>query len=134
MSKSDVSPAGTVNVLDDAASVERKFKRAVTDSESEVRFDFETKPGVSNLLSILGAATDGDPIALAEAYSQYGPLKADTADAVNERLRVIQARFAELRADPAETARLLRLGADKARETAASTLARAHQNVGLLAY
>src|SRR5690606_36896869 len=61
MSKSLDSPQGTVLVLDDPKVIERKFKRAVTDSEAEVRYDPESKPGVSNLLSILAAATGDDP-------------------------------------------------------------------------
>ena len=73
----------------------------MTDSDGEVRFDPESKPGVSNLLSILGAATDRSPEDLADEYSQYGPLKSDTADAVVELLRPIQERFAALRDDPA---------------------------------
>jgi len=132
MSKSEVSPAGPVDLLEDFASIEKKFKRAVTDSDGEVRYDFDAKPGVSNLLSILGAATDRDPQAVANEYTQYGPLKADTAAAVIEKLRPIQERFKELAHDPTETQRLLRLGADKARETAAATLLRAKEAVGLL--
>jgi len=131
MSKS-VSGSGTVGVLDDFKSIEKKFKRAVTDSESEVRFDVENKPGVSNLLSILSAAT-GKPIdALAGQYTQYGPLKADTAEAVIDVLRPIQARFAELQADPGKTERLLAVGAAKASEIAGGVLARAKHNIGLL--
>ena len=132
MSKSLDSPRGTVDLLDDPADVARKIKSAVTDSEAEVRYDVATKPGVSNLLSILGAATGRTPEAAAEGYSMYGPLKADTAEAVVELLRPIQTRFAELEADPAETARLLRMGADKARAIAAATLERARTNIGLL--
>ena len=131
MSTSESSP-GTVNVLEDLKSVEKKFKRAVTDSESEVRYDFDTKPGISNLLSILGAATSQDPASLAASYTQYGPLKADTAEAVIELLRPIQERMAELRSDPGETERLLRLGADKAQAIASETLQRAKTNLGLL--
>lgn len=131
MSKSVDSPQGTVPVLDDPKVIERKFKRAVTDSGSEVRYDPETKPGVSNLLSILAAATDGDPVALAERYTQYGPLKADAAEAVIEMLRPLQERFAVLAADPGETARILALGADKARKTAAGTMVRVRDRLGL---
>ncbi|MEQ1787212.1 MAG: tryptophan--tRNA ligase, partial [Acidimicrobiales bacterium] len=87
MSKSVDSPQGTVLMLDEPAVIERKFKRAVTDNDGEVRFDPEAKAGVSNLLSILGAATDAAPEALAAGYSQYGPLKADAAAAVIELLR-----------------------------------------------
>lgn len=132
MSKSEES-AGTVLVLDDLGVTAKKFKRAVTDSDNEVRYDPESKPGVSNLLSILAAATGREPAAVAEDYRQYGPLKADTADAVVEVLRPIQERYRALADDPGETARLLALGADKAQEIAAATLARAKANIGLLA-
>lgn len=133
MSKSLDSPKGTVNLLDDPKRIEKKIKSAVTDNDGEVRFDVDEKPGVSNLLSILGAATDRDPVTLADDYHQYGALKVDTAAAVVEMLTPFQARFAELEADPGETARLLRIGADKARDIAATTLTRAKSNIGLLA-
>ena len=132
MSKSAESPQGTVLVLEDLDTVAKKIKRAVTDTDNEVRFDPDTKPGVSNLLSILSAATDRDPEALAADYTQYGPLKADTADAVVELLRPIQARYAELAADPAGTAATLAKGAEKAQAVAAPVLARAQQAIGLL--
>ncbi len=131
MSKSLDSPQGTVLVLDEPKVIERKFRRAVTDSEAEVRYDPEAKPGVSNLLSILAAATDADPVTLADRYSQYGPLKADAAEAVIELLRPLQARFAELAADPGETSRILSLGADKARKTAGATMVRVRDRLGL---
>jgi tryptophanyl-tRNA synthetase len=133
MSKSDDSPQGTILVLDHLDVVAKKIKRAVTDADTEVRFDPATKPGVSNLLSILGACTAEDPVELAGRYQRYGDLKAACADAVVETLRPIQARFAELAADPAGTAAILAKGAAKARETAIPTLARARANLGLLA-
>ena len=133
MSKSLESPRGTVGLLDDPADIVRKIKSAVTDSESEVRFDIGAKPGVSNLLSILAAATGRTPEQAAGDYTMYGPLKSDTAEAVVEMLRPVRTRFAELEADPAETSRLLRTGADKARAIAATTLERARSNIGLLA-
>jgi len=132
MSKSDDQAPGTILLLDEPKAIERKIKRAVTDSDGEVRFDVEAKPGVSNLLSILAGVTGRTPEAVAADYERYGPLKADTAAAVVERLAPIQTRYAELAADPAETARLLAVGADRARETAAATLARARDNIGLL--
>jgi tryptophanyl-tRNA synthetase len=131
MSKSDESPQGTIGVLEDLGSVAKKIKRAVTDTETDVHFDPDARPGVSNLLSILGAATDRDPAALADGYTQYGPLKADTAEAVVELLRPIQARYAELAADPTGTAAILAAGADKARAVAGPTLTRAQGNLGL---
>jgi tryptophanyl-tRNA synthetase len=132
MSKSVDSPQGTVLVLDPPEVVAKKVKRAVTDTDGEVRYDPATKPGVSNLLSILGAVTGADPADLAGRYEQYGPLKADVAEAVVEALRPVQVRFAELAADPGETARLLAVGADKARAMAAPTLAKAMAACGLL--
>ena len=132
MSKSEGESPGTVFVLEDLKKVEKKFKRAVTDSDMEVRFDIEAKPGVSNLLSILSACTGTPAEELADKYEQYGPLKGDTAEAVIEVLKPIQARFAELESDPAETERLLKVGADKAEAIAAGVLARAKENVGLL--
>lgn len=132
MSKSEDTAPGTILLLDDPKVIEKKIKRAVTDNDGEVRFDVEAKPGVSNLLSILAAVTGRQPQDVAADYQQYGPLKADTAAAVVERLAPIQARFRELEADPGETLRLLRVGADKARADAAATLERAKRNLGLL--
>ena len=132
MSKSVESPQGTVLVLDEPKVIERKVKRAVTDTEAEVRYDPVEKPGVSNLLSILAAATGEEPKALADRYEQYGPLKADTAAAVIELLAPLQARYAELAADPGHVASLLAEGAEKAQQVAAVTLARAREAVGLV--
>jgi len=133
MSKSEDSPQGTILVLDEPIDIERKLKRAVTDSENEVRFDPASKPGVSNLLSILGASTGQSPIEAAVGIERYGDLKTATTEAVVEMLRPIQTRYRELASDPAETGRLLSRGADKAREVASATLARARNNTGLLA-
>ena len=132
MSKSAESDAGTVMLGEDLASVAKKFRRAVTDSDGEVRFDPVAKPGVSNLLSILGACTGREPASLADDFTQYGPLKNATAEAVVELLRPIQARMAVLKADPTGTAELLRTGADKARTVAAAVTERARTNIGLL--
>ena len=132
MSKSEDGAPGTILVLDDPKAIERKIKRAVTDTESEVRYDVAAKPGVSNLLSILGAATGRSPEEASVGYHQYGPLKADTAAAVVELLAPIQERFRELESDPAETRRLLAVGATKAHEYANVTLGRAKAALGLL--
>ncbi len=132
MSKSEDSPQGTIDLLDDPAVIEKKLKRAVTDSGTDVTFDPENRPGVANLLSILAAATDRDPKAVAEDYTQFGPLKADTAEAVIELLRPVQARYRELEADPGATHALLAQGADKARATAAAVVARTRKAIGLL--
>ncbi len=132
MSKSDGSGTGVIEMLDDPEMIVRKFKRAVTDSENEVRYDPIAKPGVSNLLEILGAATDQAPADLAKGYTQYGPLKSDAADAVVELLAPIQARYCELLADPGELSSLLRKGSTKARAVASATLERAYDAIGFL--
>lgn len=132
MSKSGETDAGCVFLLDPPEVIDKKFRRAVTDSENEVRYDTVAKPGVSNLLDILSASSGTDRDTLAGQYSQYGPLKADTAAAVIELLRPVQARHQELVADPGELARLLGVGADRARSVASATLDRVHRAIGLL--
>ncbi len=132
MSKSSDSPAGTVLVLDPPEVIARKFKRAVTDSDGEVRFDPDKKPGVANLLSILAACTGRTPEGAAEGLHQYGALKDAAAEAVIETLRPVQARYAELANDPSEVSRLLAVGTEKARAVASTTLARVHEAVGFL--
>ncbi|MEY2421293.1 MAG: tryptophanyl-tRNA synthetase [Acidimicrobiaceae bacterium] len=128
MSKSDDTSAGTILVLEDLASVTKKIKRAVTDTNYDPK-----QPGAANLLSILAACTASDPDVLAANYSQYGPLKGDVTDAVTAVLEPIQQRYRELSADPATVAKILERGAEKAQSVAAVTLDRARRNVGLLA-
>ena len=133
MSKSASGDAGLVYLLDEPAVIERKFKRAVTDSSSEVTYDREGKPGVANLLEILAAATGTTPQKAADNYSQYGPLKADTGAAVVAMLAPIRERYQQLMNDRAELARLVRRGDERAEAVASATLARAHEAIGLLA-
>lgn len=130
MSKSIDSPGGTIGMNDTAKEIEKKIKRAVTDNDGEVRYDPGAKPGVSNLLDVLAAATDGDPEVLAEQYTQYGPLKADTAAAVIALLEPIQTRLAEY--DDATVTEILYGGADKARVIAGPVMDRARKAAGLL--
>jgi tryptophanyl-tRNA synthetase len=132
MSKSEDSPQGTILVLEDLDAVAKKIKRAVTDTETDVRFDPVEKPGVSNLLSIMSACTGEDPYLIAERFERYGDLKTACAEAVVETLRPIQQRFAEFSADPTGTAAILAAGADKARSVAGPVLGRARANLGLL--
>jgi tryptophanyl-tRNA synthetase len=131
MSKSLDSPQGTVGLLDDPKDIVRKFKRAVTDSDNEVRYDPDAKPGVANLLSILAAVTDGDPEELAGKYQQYGPLKADTAEAVVEALRPVRERNEELAKDPGVIDEVLATGAAKASAIASATMTRVRERLGL---
>ena len=130
MSKSSNTDAGIVYLLDEPAAILKKFKRAVTDSDGEVRFDRTEKPGVSNLIEILAACTSRTPQQVAGEYTQYGPLKADAGEAVVEILAPIQHRYHELMGDKAELSRLLRTGAEKARAVASATLERTYSNIG----
>jgi len=132
MSKSVSSPLGTVQVLDEPAELERKIKRAVTDTDGEVRYDPEAKPGLSNLLELLAVATDRLPAEVAAGYQRYGDLKRDVAEALIELLRPVRERRKSLAADPGAVAALLAVGADKARAVAGATYTRAAQAMGLV--
>ena len=134
MSKSTDSPQGTVLVLDAAEVITKKLRSAVTDSGSEVRYDREEKPGVSNLLDIYAAATGVAPDAAVEHFagSGYGALKSEVAEAVVEFLRPIRERHNELARDPGEVDRLLAAGADAAEAIATGVLERARNACGLL--
>ncbi len=132
MSKS--LPSGCVMLLDDPKKIAKKIKSAVTDSETVVRYDPESKPGVSNLLTIL-SVLGGESIPDLERHyegSMYGPLKVDVADVVVEFATGYQARTNEFLEDPAELRRLMELGASKAREVARSTLANVYEGVGFV--
>jgi len=132
MSKSRGTPQGRIDVFEDPATITRKITRAVTDADGEVRYEPTTKPGVSNLLQLLAAVSRTTPHELAGRYSQYGPLKADTAAAVVEFLRPVQDRFRQLEADPAYVREVLVKGADKAAALAGPVLSRARRAIGLL--
>ena len=131
MSKSLDGP-GTIWLSDPVASIEKKFKRAVTDSLDSVTYDREGQPGVANLLDILSACTGTPPADLARSYDQYGALKLDCAAAVIELVEPIRQRSLSLLQDPAELDRILTTGANRAREIASDVLARATTNIGLL--
>jgi len=135
MSKSSSSDKGIIYLLDEPKRVEKKIKSAVTDSATDIRHDRVEKPGVSNLLEVLSAATGREVDALAAEYDGqgYGAFKSAVAEAVIEMLRPIQERHREVATDPGEVARLLAQGADKARAIAAPTLAAAKDAMGLLA-
>jgi tryptophanyl-tRNA synthetase len=133
MSKSG-DPKGLVNIMDDSATIVKKFKSAVTDTDGEIRFDREAKPGVSNLLGIYSAIT-GKTVdaAVAEfAGEGYGTLKTRIADAVVAVLEPIRSRAEELLADPAELDRLLAEGAQRANAQAEATLATVYQRIGFV--
>ena len=132
MSKSVSSPLGTVGMLDAPEEIDRKVRKAVTDTETEVRYDPEHKPGVSNLLELLAAASGGDPAALAAGYGNYGQLKKAVSEALVEMLRPVRERQAALRGDPGHVTKVLADGAATARALAGPTLDRAMRAMGLL--
>ena len=134
MSKSDDNENNMVALLDTPKTIEKKFKRAVTDSGTEVRFDVENKAGVSNLLTI-HSAFSGQSIADLEAHfagKMYGHLKVETAEAVIEGLKPIQARYNELMADKTGLEDILAAGAENATHRAHKTLSKVYKKIGLV--
>jgi len=135
MSTSSLSSEdGRVLMLDEPDVIRRKLKRAVTDSDSTIRHDWDAKPGVSNLLEMLHAVGGQEIPALEAHYAGqgYGQLKSDVAEALVELLAPVRERHAELMADPAELDRLMALGAARARAIAVPVLAEAKVRMGLL--
>jgi tryptophanyl-tRNA synthetase len=134
MSKSASSDAGLITLLDDPNITAKKIRSAVTDSEREIRYDIEAKPGVSNLLTIQSAVTGTDVDKLVDGYAgrSYGDLKKDTADAVVEFVTPIKTRVEELLADTTELEEILAAGATRANEVSAKTLKRVYERLGFL--
>jgi len=134
MSKSSSSPGGIVELLDDPKVSAKKIRSAVTDSETEVRFDPEHKPGVSNLLTIYSALTGDDVQTLADKYAGkgYGDLKKDLADVVVDFVTPFRDRTLELVEDPGYLDGVLLEGSVRASEVAERTLADVYERVGLV--
>jgi len=133
MSKS-IGGQGCVWILDDAKVVAKKFRSAVTDSETEIRFDREAKPGVSNLLSIHSALSGEKVEALESSFEGrgYGDLKSEVADVVLETLSPLRERTRELLEDRTELERILREGTERAGAVAEATLRDVYDRVGFL--
>jgi tryptophanyl-tRNA synthetase len=124
---------GTVFMLDDPDTIRRKFKTAVTDSGREV-VHAPDKPGVSNLIEIMTVAT-GESIAEIEGRYDgqgYGTFKEEVAESVVALLAPFQERYRDIRDDPGELHRVLALGAGKAREASAPTLAAMYERMGFV--
>lgn len=132
MSKSD--PDGCVFLMDSPDDIRRKFKRAVTDSETSVKYDRDSKPGVSNLLTIYCAAT-GKTIEEAENEFEgkgYGVLKPAVADAVIALTEPVRAESRRLLKDKAYLESVYRAGAEKASSIARRTLRKVYKKVGFI--
>lgn len=132
MSKSASSDAGVIFLSDSAKTVEKKLKRATTDSDTTIQYDREHKPGVSNLIDIQASITGISIDDIVHSYrdKMYGHLKIDTAQLINQELAPIQKKVAEFLNDRAELMRILKLGAEKARDHASRTLSRVHSKLG----
>lgn len=133
MSKS-IGGQGCVWVLDEPNVIAKKFRSAVTDSETEIRFDREAKPGVSNLLTIHSALSGEKIEALVAAFDGrgYGDLKAEVADVVLDTLTPLRERTRELLDDRTELERILREGAERAGAVAEATVRDIYDRVGFL--
>jgi tryptophanyl-tRNA synthetase len=130
MSKS--SPAGCLNLLDPIKTIEKKLKSAVTDSDTEIRYDWDNKPGVANLLTILAQYSDRtvEEVVASLEGQMYGELKKQAAAAVVAFAEPYQARVSELMNDRAELERLMKSGADRASAVAAKTLDDVYSAIG----
>ncbi len=135
MSKSASSPQGIIEMLDDPAINAKKIRSAVTDSGSEIRFDLEEKPGISNLLTIYSSLTAMSIQDLEEQYAGkgYGDLKKDLADVVVDFVTPFRDRTLELLDDQSHLIQVLEQGRRQAQEVAQGTLADVYQRVGFVA-
>ena len=134
MSKTTSSEKGILEMMEDPERLAKKLRSAVTDTEAEVRYDPEAKPGVSNLL-VIHSVLSGTPVQALEAEFAgrgYGDLKKAVAAVVVEAVTPFRTRMTELLDDPAELDRILARGAERASAIAASTTARVRDAVGLL--
>ena len=133
MSTTGGTPQGTVLLIDEPDVIRKKLRSAVTDSGREVRRG-EGKEGISNLIDILAALTGEAADAIEARYDGegYGRFKQDVGETVVAVVEPIQARYRELRSDPGELRRLLAVGAEKAREASAPTLATMYERMGFV--
>ncbi len=131
MSTTGGTVLGTVLIADSPAVIGKKFRSAVTDSGRDVRRSAD-KPGVTNLIDIMSAATGAPPEEIEDRYDGqgYGQFKSDIAEAVIELLKPVRERYENLTAEPAEIERRLRVGAEKAAAAAAPTLEAMYERMG----
>jgi tryptophanyl-tRNA synthetase len=134
MSKSASTPKGLINLLDDPKVTAKKVRSAVTDTDTVIRFDPATKPGVSNLLTICSTLTGTGIGELEEKYAGqgYGALKTDLAEVMVEFVTPFREQTQQYLDDPETLDSILAKGAEKARPVAAETLSQAYDRVGFL--
>ena len=133
MSKSDDNPNNYISLLDEPSIILKKFKRAVTDSETEIRYD-ENRKGLYNLINIYSSYTDKTPGEIEDMYigKMYSDFKVDLAEIVIESLKPIQDEYAKLINDKAYLDTLLGEGAQKASYLANKTLSKVYRKIGLV--
>lgn len=131
MSKSDENANGSIYLMDDPDTIIRKFKRAVTDSENEIRYS-DDKPGIKNLINIYGAATGKTSEETEKEFvsSGYGDFKLAVGEAVVAMLKPIQDRFTELSKDKDYIDSIIKNNAEKANYYANKTLRKVQKKVG----
>ena len=136
MSKSDDNPNNVIRLLEDPSSIVKKLKRAVTDSDNPpvVAYDWDKKPGVSNLLELMSASTGRSVEDLVEHFKgqMYGTFKSEVADAVVAMVEPIQKRYRELRDNEDYLKEILKHGAEKASERAQKTLDDVYRKIGFI--
>ena len=134
MSKSSSSGNGIIELLDEPARNAKKIKSAVTDTEREIRYDEENKPGIANLLRIFSALDARSIDQLEDDYAGkgYGDLKKDLAEVVTEAISPFRQRALVYLDDPAQLDKVLADGAERAAAVAETTLAAVHERVGFL--
>jgi len=134
MSKSDISDGGCVLIMDKPEDIMRSFKRAVTDSETSVRFDVENKPGISNLMQIYSVCTGKDFPDIEKEFDGkgYGDFKVTVGEAVVELLRPIREEAEKLLADKAYLESVFKSGAEKASYVANKTLRKVYKKIGFI--
>jgi tryptophanyl-tRNA synthetase len=132
MSTTGTSEEGTIYVLDEPGTIEKKLRRAVTDSGTEIR-RAPDKPGVSNLIEILAVARERPPEEIERELdgAGYGQLKSVVAEAVVDLLSPVRERYERLRSDEQALERTLAEGGRRARELAAPTLAEVRERMGV---
>lgn len=134
MSKSASTPKGLINLLDEPRATAKKVKSAVTDTGTDIRYDAENKPGISNLLSIYSTLTGAGIEELEQRYAGkgYGALKTDLAEVMTDFVTPFRERTQQYLDDPETLDSILAKGAEKARAVAAETLSQAYEKVGFL--
>jgi len=131
MSKSVSSPLGNLLMFDSPDDIKKKISKAVTDTDGEVRFDWEKKPGLSNLLEVYSSFSGETPEEVASRYTRYGELKTDLTELIVARFAPMKERYDELLRDPADLYKIAAHGAEKAADVAGVVYRRAAVAMGL---